>query len=63
MVNRISSNVAIIIPIYKKYELLNGRENKLIKQVKSIFTNREIFIIVPESLEADWKQNSKFKNY
>ena len=36
-------------------------ELKLIEQIKTIFTNREILIILPLSLEIDWKNNSEFK--
>lgn len=61
MMNNSSSNVAIIIPIYKKYDSLNAQEKKLISQIKNVFINREIFIISPESLENDWKINSEFK--
>jgi hypothetical protein len=54
-------NVAIVVPVYKKFKYLDKSELKLIEQIKSVFTNREIFIILPESLEADWKEKSGFK--
>ena len=54
-------NVAIVIPVYKKFQLLEKSELKLFEQIKSVFINREIFIILPESLEEDWKQNIEFQ--
>ena len=55
------SNVAIVVPIYKQFKNLDKSELKLIEQIKSVFINREIFIILPESLKEDWKQNSGLK--
>ena len=54
-------NVAIVVPVYKKFKDLDQSELKLIEQIKSIFSNREIFIILPESLEADWKEECGFE--
>ena len=54
-------NVAIVVPVYKKFKYLDESELKLIDQIKSVFTNRDIFIILPESLEADWKEECGFK--
>ena len=59
--NNLLPRVAIIVPVFKKYESLNECELKLIEQIKTIFTNREILIILPLSLEIDWKNNSEFK--
>ena len=56
-----STNVVIIIPVYKKYHSLNLSEFKLFEQIKTVFKNREITILLPEILEKDWKQNSGFK--
>ena len=57
----LSSNVAIVVPIYKSFKLLDKLELNLFKQIKTVFSNREILIILPESLENDWNQNSGFK--
>ena len=59
--NGLSSNVAIVIPVYKKFNLLENFEIKLFDQIKAIFTNREIFIILPESINEDWEQNTEFQ--
>ena len=40
------SNVAIVVPIYKQFKNLDKSELKLIEQIKSVFINREIFIIL-----------------
>ena len=53
--NNLLPRVAIIVPVFKKYESLNECELKLIEQIKTIFTNREILIIYLFSLEIDWK--------
>ena len=58
--NGLSSNVAIIIPIYQKFQLLEKSELQLLEQIKIVFKNREIIIILPESLEGDWKQKIGF---
>tara|TARA_B100000035_G_scaffold243560_1_gene212056 strand:+ start:2834 stop:3625 length:792 start_codon:yes stop_codon:yes gene_type:complete len=57
----VSFNAAIVIPIYNKYQSLNTSELNLFEQIKTVFTNREIFIILPKSLENDWEKNSEFK--
>lgn len=54
-------SVAIVVPVYKKFTHLEKTELKLIEQIKSVFTDRDILFILPESLEADWKQNSGFR--
>jgi hypothetical protein len=59
--NDLSSNVAIIIPIYQKFQLLEKSELQLLEQIKNVFKNREILIILPESLEEDWKQKIEFQ--
>ena len=59
--NGLSSNVAIIIPIYQKFQLLEKSELQLLEQIKNVFKNREILIILPESLEEDWKQKIEFQ--
>lgn len=60
MVNSTTNNLAIIVPIYKRYDTLNENEKKLIKQIKTVFTKRNILIVLPESLATDWQQNSNF---
>ena len=59
--NGLSSNVAIVIPVHKKFQLLEKSELKLFEQIKAIFTKREILVILPESLEEDWEQNIEFQ--
>ena len=59
--NAFTLNAAIVVPVYKKFHLLEKSELKLFEQIKTVFTNRETLIILPESLEKDWKQNSEFK--
>ena len=57
----LSSNVAIVVPVYKSFKLLEKFELKLFAQIKTVFSSREVLIILPESLENDWNQNSGFK--
>ena len=59
--NGSSSNVAIVIPIYKKSQLLEKSELKLFDQIKTVFRNREVLIILPKCLEKDWNRYSVFK--
>lgn len=56
-----STNAVIVIPIYNKYQSSNTSELKLFEKIKTVFTNREVFITLPKSLEKNWKKNSEFK--
>lgn len=56
-----STNVAIVIPIYKEYQSSNTSELKLLGQIKTVFKKREIVIILPKSLEVDWGRNIEFQ--
>ncbi len=56
-----STNAVIVIPIYNKYQSSNISELKLFEQIKTVFKNREVFIILPKSLEKDWEKKSEFK--
>ena len=58
--NLISYNVVIVIPVYKKFQLLERAELKLFEQIKTVFKKREVSIILPKSLEKDWEKNSVF---
>ena len=59
--DRLSSNVAVVVPVYKNLQSLEHSEFCLLDQIKAVFTNREIIIILPESLEEDWEQNTEFQ--
>ena len=59
--NRLSSNVAVVVPVYKNYQSLEPSEFFLLEQIKTVFTNREVTIILPESLEKNWEQYSEFR--
>ena len=56
-----STKAVIVIPVYNKYQSLNTSELKLFEKIKTVFTNREVFITLPKSLEKNWKKNSEFK--
>ncbi len=51
--NRLSSNVAVIVPVYKNFQSLEQSEFCLLDQIKTVLMNREILIILPESLQKD----------
>lgn len=44
------TNVAVVIPIYKRFEDLNTTENKSLHQALCVFQNRDLVIVHPESL-------------
>ena len=56
-----NKNTVIVIPNYKKYSELNKIELRLLEQIKTVFKNREILIILPKSFENDWNRFSVFK--
>ena len=45
--DRLSSNVAVVVPVYKNLQSLEHSEFCLLDQIKAVFTNREIIIILP----------------
>ena len=57
----LSLNVAIVVPVYKKFTHLEKAELKLLGQIKTVFKKREIVIILPKSLEVDWGRNIEFQ--
>lgn len=59
--HELSLNVAIVVPVYKKFQFLEKSELKLFEQIKTVLTNRQILFILPKSLEKNWIQNSGFK--
>lgn len=56
-----NKNTVIVIPIYKKYSELIKFELKLLDQIKTVLSNNEILIILPQSLQKEWSQYSEFK--
>lgn len=56
-----NKNTVIVIPIYKKYSELIKFELKLLDQIKTVLSNHEILIILPQSLQKEWSQYSEFK--
>lgn len=56
-----SSNVVIVVPVYKRFQLLTDNEVKLLKQIQKVFFNRDIRVIIPKSLEENWNNNSEFE--
>ena len=59
--NNLSCNVAIVIPVYQKFQLLEKCELELLGQIRTVFKKREIVIILPKSLEEDWGRNIEFQ--
>lgn len=59
---RFSSCVVILIPIYKEYNSLNESEIRLLNKIKTVFSNREIRLILPKSLKKEWNNNNEFQS-
>jgi hypothetical protein len=57
---RLTSNVAVVVPIYKNFQSLEQSELRLLEQIKTVLTNRQIFIILPESMQKEWNQYTEF---
>ena len=53
-------NVALVIPIYKKHNSLNKLELRLLSHIKSLFSNRSIYLVIPKSLNVNWGNYTDF---
>ena len=57
----ISSEVAVVIPIYKRTSEYSKNENSLFDQAKKVFKNRNIFLAGPNSIKENYQSDQYFK--
>ena len=53
--------VSIIIPAYKLYEELFEHEIHLLNKINNVFNTLSIIVILPKSLEKNWRENCAFQ--
>lgn len=58
--NKKELRVSIVIPVYKLYNELLEHEILLLKKIQNVFSTLSIIIILPKSLEKNWRENCVF---
>ena len=58
--NRKKKDTAIVVPVYKELCKLSDSEINLLNLVSQIFSKREMFLAIPESIFKKWKRFKQF---